>query len=74
MEQKYIEAWKYKLQGYEDESKITEEGIYFTVQGDAMDEWIMVSGEYPMDFLTYEWYPEFFGLCKRSFYRIMLKI
>lgn len=59
MEQKYIEAWKYKLQGYEDESKITEEGIYFTVQGDAMDEWIMVSGEYPMDFLTYEWYPEF---------------
>ena len=57
-EEEYIAKWKYTLQGYEDESSIDENNVYWTVLSIAMSDWMDMTGEFPMDD-NWEYIPEY---------------
>ncbi len=58
LEEEYIAKWKYTLQGYEDESSIDENNVYWTVLSIAMSDWMDMTGEFPMDD-SWEYIPEY---------------
>ncbi len=57
-EDEYIFAWKNQLEGYEDESEITENSVYWTASSRATTDWLNATNQFPWDD-NYDYYPEF---------------